>query len=391
MRCNVAAIAFAFFAVITMAFSCVSVGFASASSYTATTQSTNNTISATDYFTAGLYTYNQSVTEDDVILDFNNSNFTPIAVSPFNLGELAYKNDNGNYIVTNGAANCTIDKLFLAINTSNHTLHDSYSVSYTVSGLEEAGFTGNATISWGGNNPDLEPNKAYRLYLNLRNIYYSGDEIPSLTLNITITVTDHNSASYYSPNNGVTFRLSTTVDDFKEDLDESNTDLSDSGMEFYPDQGSGSDPPGVYIQNEGSNNHSIAGSDTGNSEISVAVSIPSGLYVCIYVTIEGAFTIFTDKSEVKIAVKKINSTTGATITDYSNLTLKDSSWTGSDIKKYVYLNNNSKLTSGNSKPSNTNNYFHCDPGQEISISFIGEQNTSWLGATMTVTAKLVQK
>ncbi len=386
-------IIFAIAAVAIMVAPAVNVGYATA--YTATTTSIGNSIT-TDYFTAGLYTYRGS-DQPDFIMDYSNSDFTPVTVAAFNQGRVAYTQEqDGSYRVNNGITNTAINDLYIAVTSlPHHTMvGTTFSLTYTVTGITEAGFTGVATLVWGGGSPAVEFNKAYRLHLSLSNLQYSGDEIPEMEISVSITLTDNNSASYVSSNNSVTFEIATPIDEFKEELDGANQDIEEQGMGFYTDPGNPStgDPPGVYIQNSNSQTHSIAESDSGYSEIDVNVVVPSGTRFCVYVTIKGAFTIWSDRSDLTVSIKKVNSSTGRVITDYYDVTLTPSWLFGDDVNKYIYINTNTgRLTSGDNKPSNNNQFFLCAAGEEISISFSGDQSTNALGRTMTVTAKLVMK
>ncbi len=383
-------IIFAVAAVAVMLAPAVDIGYAS--SYTAATTSIGNNIT-TDYFTAGLYTYRGS-NQPDFIMDYSNSDFTPVTVAAFNQGRVAYTQEqDGTYRVNNGITNTAINDLYIAITSlPNHTMVGStFTLTYTVTGITEADFTGVATLVWGGGSPAVEYNKAYRLHLSLSNLQYSGDEIPEMEISVVITLTDNNSASYVSAGNSVTFEIATPIDEFKEELDNINPGLEEEGMGFYTDPGNPStgEPAGVYIQNSNSQTHSIADSDSGRSSIDVNIVVPSGTKFCVYVTIKGALAIFSDRSDLTVTVKKVRASDGYVITNYGSTTMEPN-WYGNNVSKYVYLNGN-RLTNGNNKPTNDNQYISCAAGEEISISFSGDQNTTLLGQTMTVTAKLVMK
>lgn len=378
----------------------MAIGFASAS-YSATTVNTGNSISA-DYFTAGLYTYRGSG-DPDFIMDYSSSNFATLTVAAFDQGRIPYtEEDDDTYKVHNGITNTAINNLYIAITSiPHHTMVGStFSLSYTVTGIAEAGFTGNATLVWGGGSPAIELNKAYRLHLSLSDLEYSGTQVPQMTISVAITLTDNNSACYASANNKVTFVVATPVDEFKTELDNANQDLSDQGMGFYTDPGNTStgEPAGVYIQNSTSQTHSIAAEDYGNSSIDVDIVVPDGIHFCVYVTLKKAANWFSERSEVTVGIKKMRSAgdpdskeDDVVVRNYGSTKLV-AEWgvfISNDVKKYIYLNGSGTgLTNNNNRPSNQSQYIYCEDGEYISISFDGDQTSSMVG-TMTVTAKLV--
>ena len=374
---------FAVAAVAIILFPAVAVGYASTPvSYTAVTTSSSSSITA-DYFTAGLYTY-QGNEAAEYIMDFNNSDFRAVSTAAFNTGRVPYTYDESTYIVTKGSTNTAINDLYVAISsTSHHTkVNDDYTLSYTVSGISESSFTGDATLVWGKTSPPIEVNKAYRLHLGLSNLYYSGEDFPSMTLVVTITITDNNSASYMSAGNNVSFTVQTPMDQVKDQLDGANEDLGDQNMQFYADDNE--EPHGVYIQNTGSNTHSIAQADSGFQTIDVDVAIPPGMKVCVYVTIKAARSLILS-SDVTVTVTKKTAT--GTV-NYQNVTLESKGL--SQLKEYVYLNSaGTKLDHSTSKPTQVARYFQCSDGEELTISFDGDQGWSLFGGNITVTAKLV--
>ena len=55
--------------------------------------------------------------------------------------------------------------------------------------------------------------------------------------------------------------------------------------------------------------------------------------------------------------------------------------------------NGNRIASQDSQPTKQSNYIHCDDGEELVITFSGQQRSNWFGygsQTMTVSAKLVQ-
>ena len=272
--------------------------------------------------------------------------------------------------------------MFLVVDSARHTGTGVYSVTYSVSGLTDTFTSGTSTLTWGGGNADITNGNAYRLSFSLSDLYYNGTAEPSLSLSVSITVTDGNSGSLISPGNTVSFQLVSASEELKQTLEELNPDIMENGMSFVADDEG--NPPGVYIQNSASNTHSIAARDDGNSTIDAVIRVPSDVYFCVYVSIADASTLITH-SNITVEISKRDLSTGRTVS-LGSVTL-----TEEGTSKYVYFNGN-RIASQDSQPSNQSNHIHCGDGEELIITFTGQQRSTWFGfaQTMTVSAKLVQ-
>lgn len=348
--------------------------------YSGSTVNTDNAIS-TDYFVAKLYRYTGTSASD--VVQFDQSLFTEVSGEPFACDGVNYTKSGTTYSVTDGSTSMTDDSVFLVIDSARHSGTGTYSVSYSVNGLTDRFTSGTSQLTWGGNNGNIVNGYAYRLSLSLSDLYYSGSEEPYLSLSISITVTDGSNGSYLSPTNTVAFKLVSASEELKKTLEELNPDFLNDGMAFVVDDDG--NPPGIYIQNSGSDTHSIAAKDDGNSTIDTVVKVPSDVYFCVYVSIADASTLLSHSS-VTVQISKKNLSTGTT-TSLGSITLSEEG-----MSKYICMNGN-RIASQDTQPNKQSNYIHCGDGEELVITFSGQQRSTWFGygsQTMTVSAKLVQ-
>lgn len=364
----------------------------------------NNVIS--DYFTIGLFSYNPDPDEyknaptgevvpyiDDEDRDEYNANLFNTTESPFDNGRITYlPNEDGDTCeITDKKAELTDGNLYLRI-IETTSKDNRYEIGCKIEELhspemkgQENLLTGNPILTWGGNNPEIETGNAYMLSLSLTELNYTGaiESIPT-SLSITITVTElvkRNSGTEYTTGNTIVAEFSGEIDNICDELGNLN---KNSNLKF---EVSKDDPKGIYIQTN-SANHSIADKETtqnGDSKISATVHVPENTRFCLYITMKGAWTAL-DTSTSSITVKVLKN--GKQIGE-EEISGKSYFIYNPEVKKYIYLDTNKDITSGDSQPKNKENYIVCNENDSLSISFEGEENTTNISQTMTVTVKLI--
>ena len=373
----------------------IAVGFASSSSYTATTVSTGNSISS-EYYTLRLLSYSGSSTSK--VLQLNND-FTDIdGEQAFSNGQINYSYDNSDntYNIVNGNTTLSKSNIFVAIGNVVGNISGTYGLSCTCTGFESYS-SSSVTMTWGNNNENLSTGYAYRVNLSASNLNYSSTVSPNNTsICIAITATNVCNATYVNDHN--TSRFSATVEALEQHLEDSNTDLSGYNFDANSDDGI----TGISIEREGSTNHSIAES-SGQSAIDLAVTIPSNIYFYVYVTIKAPtlYVMQGHESFVRVAIQKIWNADQSLAEDlgYVDLRISDGLFP-QDVNSKICINPYAAENESNliERARNYNvsigECICCDEGQSLKINFTGQQGQNNVfginGTEMVVTAKIVQ-
>ena len=206
-----------------------------------------------------------------------------------------------------------------------------------------------------------------------------------MTISISITVSKYSknySGTYSSPTESITIVEETELDQWVNELKESNNEETNPSfnkdIDFVVDDGNEGEPAGIFIQNSASPNHSIATGDSGQIDVVMNVPLPPNKSFYLYITIDSAFFQLTASSDISITIKKENN---QNVTFNKSVSINNSaSWggliTGKSINTYVYLDGGNNLTSSDTAPSNSNYCISYVEGDIITISFSGTENAA---------------
>ena len=383
------AIAFAITVLALMAVQPIAMGFATASSYTATTATTNNNVSA-DYFIAGIYESN-GVTPVNNLIE----------------GSFYYVESNGGFSVKE--FNVGKSGIQLILDVSNHTMVGN---TYTVTGnwTATSGVTpsnGSKITCYIGNEGVYTNNSHFDMYrqgdsnnstsvtfgeASSQKLFFDIDlkysSAPSngSTFLISITIFNNSGATTSHGQNVLTLTLGTVVQVFDDKLEDVNADNpiftgNGGNMQMTPDT---NNPAGVYIERTGSNNHSIANDTSGftSNGINLTVNIPAGTSLYVYVSVYQNSSLIVN-TNVSLTLSEGNTELGTV----GPLTANASWVSGSTVNYFVGLNGNTltaQKDNSNGQLPNGLSPIVCSSSQPLTLTFDGDE-----GKWSHISAKLV--
>lgn len=266
----------------------ISVGFA-LPTYTATTVSSNNTVSA-EYFTIGFYTYNNYDADDVpfVVENYDIDDFTPVS-SIFNNDRIQYTMNGDQKVINNTTFHFTQDNLYLIITGKN----DNYTVlasglSVAVTGLDGATITNTLNVGGMTSNYTLSSSNAYSLSVSstINHTFTGTNPDVTIQISLTVSVVNHCNGCCVSDTHQVQFKESTIIEEI--------TDLNDDPTsDFNPETGN-------YTINAGST-YTYGTTDYG----AVNISAKGTEYITSDHTVQFDLTLPSDK-EFCLAIKSTN-------------------------------------------------------------------------------------